>query len=379
MNVKVITRHGPSNYGSLLQSIATIRTVERLGHECEIIDYMRDDERGLGCIITELNSKPGWNGNLLKRALYIAIRYPIMMLAQKRFDRYRKKYLKLTPRVSTHQELAQLSADAFITGSDQVWGPIGADDYDTAYLLDFVTEGKKVAYAASFGHTTFNEKTQEAFRRLLPLYHSLAVRENHAVDIVKDFVDKEPAQVLDPTLLLTASEWMDYVQSDDEAPQEKYILVYQIHNNPQLDVYASRLSETTGLPLYRMSPYLHQRSRGGKFIFLPTIGKFIMMIKHAAVMVTDSFHGTAFAINLNTPFVEILPGNGTNSRNQSILRLTGLQNRIVTDYNDFAMPLRPIDFNPVNAIIAAERKKSIRYLAEALGDADDCVKATVNN
>ena len=35
MDIKVITRHAPSNYGSLLQSIATITTLERLGHKCE--------------------------------------------------------------------------------------------------------------------------------------------------------------------------------------------------------------------------------------------------------------------------------------------------------------------------------------------------------
>ena len=47
MNVKVITRHGPSNYGSILQAIATVKAVESLGHTCQIIDYQRKDERGL--------------------------------------------------------------------------------------------------------------------------------------------------------------------------------------------------------------------------------------------------------------------------------------------------------------------------------------------
>lgn len=43
MDIKVITRHAPSNYGSLLQSIATIKIIERLGHKCEIIDYIRNE------------------------------------------------------------------------------------------------------------------------------------------------------------------------------------------------------------------------------------------------------------------------------------------------------------------------------------------------
>lgn len=79
-------------------------------------------------------------------------------------------------------------------------------------------------------------------------------------------------------------------------------------------------------------------------------------------MVTDSFHGTAFAINLNTQFIEVLPNTQTRSRNQSILQLTGLQDRIVTDFNDFSLANKKIDFEKVNNIIATERLKSIEAL-----------------
>lgn len=52
MQIKVITRHTPNNYGSLLQSIATLRVIESLGHQCEIIDYWKRDEVGLQGILT---------------------------------------------------------------------------------------------------------------------------------------------------------------------------------------------------------------------------------------------------------------------------------------------------------------------------------------
>ena len=41
MKVVVITRHAISNYGSLLQAMATQQVIESLGHSCEIIDYIR--------------------------------------------------------------------------------------------------------------------------------------------------------------------------------------------------------------------------------------------------------------------------------------------------------------------------------------------------
>ena len=47
MKVAVITRHAISNYGSLLQTIATQKLIEGLGYACEIIDYVRTDGRKL--------------------------------------------------------------------------------------------------------------------------------------------------------------------------------------------------------------------------------------------------------------------------------------------------------------------------------------------
>ncbi len=57
MDIKVITRHAPFNYGSLLQSMATLKIVRRLGHKCCIIDYIRDDEYGLKSILMSLDRK----------------------------------------------------------------------------------------------------------------------------------------------------------------------------------------------------------------------------------------------------------------------------------------------------------------------------------
>ena len=147
MDIKVITRHAPSNYGSLLQSIATITTLERLGHKCEIIDYIRDDEHGLSAVKTNLNNKQRWSGNSLKKLAYIVLRYPEEKKAELNFREMRRKYLKLTQLCRTHDDLKRLDADIFMTGSDQVWGPTLNGHYDEAYFLSFVKDKRKIAYA----------------------------------------------------------------------------------------------------------------------------------------------------------------------------------------------------------------------------------------
>lgn len=366
MNVKVITRHSPSNYGSLLQSIATVKTIEGLGHDCSIIDYQRPDERGLKGVLTQVNCKAGF-GNPLKKLAYIAIRYPIEKFALVRFDRMRKKYLKMTSSISSHVDLKKISADAFITGSDQVWGPMMNGVYDSAYFLQFVgKDSRKLAYAASFGKTKFDESTVVAYKKMLSEYDKIAVREKSAVSLLEEWgLNNCLGQVLDPTLLLDMSQWTNLLikKNDfDKYKDLKYILVYQIHNDPKLSGYAKRLAKHTGMELLRVNPMLHQALRGGKFICSPDLSEFLSLVANASCIVTDSFHGTCFSINFGKQFIEILPNNATGTRNQSILELTGLSDRILCDFNDYSLVDKVIDYSKVNELLEVERRKSLEVI-----------------
>ncbi len=359
MNVKVITRHTPSNYGSLLQSLATQEVIASLGHDVEIIDYRRDDERGYGAVKTSLRSKPQFMANPLKRLAYVSLMYPETKIAEMKFDKMRRQYLRLTDRCSSPEDLSKLSADVFLTGSDQVWGPMMNGEPDEAYFLNFVRQGKKGAYAASFGRTNFTPDTISRYSGLLRSYDAVAVREDSAVNLLESMGVGCAGQVLDPTLLLTSGKWSSYIRKNIEG---RYVLVYQLHNNPVLSSYAVRLARYMGLPLLRISPSFHQLRRGGKFVFLPDMGEFLSYIKNCTFFVTDSFHGTAFALNFHRPFAEILPNNSTGSRNQSILKLTGLTDRIVTDYDDFSIVGREINYDTVEDILDREREASLNIL-----------------
>lgn len=363
MNIKVITRHGPSNYGSLLQSIATLKVLERLGHNAEIIDYQRKDERGLKAVLANVNHKSGYS-NPLKKLLYIIIRFPMEWLAQVKFDKMRKTYLKMTERCSCESDLRKLSADVFMTGSDQVWGPVLTESYDAHYFLDFVDDATpKIAYAASFGKTIFNDKIVKGFKKLLSRYDHIAVREDSAKTMLEEWGIKCDGQVLDPTLLLTGDDWSKMIKTNRESG---YVLVYQIHNNPTVNEYAKRLAAKKNMKLYRVSPSLHQIVRGGKFIYLPDISGYLSLIKNCSYLVTDSFHGTVFAINFNRQFIEVLPKNGTSSRNQSILKLTHLTDRIANDVDDLTIADTKIDYSLVNAILEKERAKSMEILKDMI-------------
>lgn len=368
MVVNVITRHAPANYGSLLQTIATQTIVNALGYDCKIIDYIPKCETGAQVAFTQLKGKKHWNKNPIKKLLYLMVRQPENLIMYHKFEKMRKKYLSMDKRCSNTQELKAYYRDhndeCFMTGSDQVWGPISTGTFDPSYFLDFAPKGaKKTAFAASFGKAEFDEETLRIYKEYLIRYDKIAVRENTAVDILSG-VDVTAEQVLDPTLLLSSEKWEKYIIPVKKP--KKYVLVYQIHSNPQLDIYAERFAEKAGLPLLRVSPLLHQFKRSGKLYYLPDIGGFLDLVKNAAYMVTDSFHGTAFAINFNTQFVEILPNTGTRSRNQSILQLLCLTDRIITDLSNFDLLNKQIDYTFCNDILIKEREKSLKILSEML-------------
>lgn len=91
----------------------------------------------------EYGKQKEWNENSLKKFAYIILRYPGEWMAQRAFDRMRKLHLKLTPACYTQKELKLLKADVFMTGSDQVWGPLFKVKYDPTYFLDFTDSTSK--------------------------------------------------------------------------------------------------------------------------------------------------------------------------------------------------------------------------------------------
>ena len=366
MRIAVITRHAIINYGSLLQAMATQQLLKSVGEDCEIIDYIREDESYRNQEKTLLLGKPSFSNNFLKRIAYLALRQPESIIAGKRFAKMRKKYLNTTKLYSDIEQMQndKPQADIYMTGSDQVWGPVMDGTYDSAYCLSFTADcDRRIAFAASFGRTKLTQETEAFYKKWLSRYAAIAVREDSAVQLLNSW-GLQAKQVIDPTLMLDTTYWNKFTTE----AKKKYILVYQIHNDKKLDRYAKAVAKRTGLPLVRVSASFHQIIRGGKFKFCPDIGEFLSYIKNAQCLITDSFHGTAFALTFNTPFVEVLPGE-TSTRNMSILRLTGLTDRVLKDENDVELALTPVDFTHANKVLSEKRREGIEILSGMIGGA----------
>ena len=121
------------------------------------------------------------------------------------------------------------------------------------------------------------------------------------------------------------------------------------------------------LDIYYISYNLHECFKKGKMKCNVKVEDFLSLIANASYVVTDSFHATAFSINFNTPFMIIFPEKFS-TRLASILEVTGLQDRIVEDYNDIKLADKTINFEHANKVLEDERKKASEYLDKALND-----------
>ena len=98
---------------------------------------------------------------------------------------------------------------------------------------------------------------------------------------------------------------------------------------------------------------------------LPSVEEFLGFFCNAACVLTDSFHATAFSLNLGTDFISILPRRfGT--RIESLTRLTGTKDRVLLSYDDLEIIDKSIDKETVRHILEEERKKGFDFLRKAI-------------
>ena len=376
MKVEIITRHSVPNYGSLLQSYATQKTIEKLGHEAEFINYIEYAERYQNLASTLIKGKR-WDKNPLTRMLYKIVQTPNYAKMYQTFEKYRRGFLKETQTMyGSMEELIKdmPKGDVYCSGSDQIWGKIGLNQYDPVYFLEFIKDPtiRCISYAASLGKEKLSKELDQNLEKLLKKYETILVRENSAVDIIKNKGFNNVKQVLDPTFLLTKQEWEQLITKKPK--DQKYVLVYQLHSNKEFDRYAKEFAKKHHMKLLRLTPSFYHIIRSGKLIYLPTQFEFLSYFANADYILTDSFHATAFSIILNKKFMDILPG-ATSTRITSILGLVGLEDRILKNYQDYTSIEKEINYEKVNKILEEEREKSITLLKEAIGQEENNINA----
>lgn len=364
MKVALITLHRVPNYGSALQAFATQLSIEKLGHNVEVLDYCPERMR-FGGMLKNIKYKK----DILKKnpILCFAIRCIMVPSYIKRFyvfSCFVKKYLNLSDKTYYDKESIKkdkINADIYCTGSDQVWNSEWNGEIDYPLFCDFGDEKiPRIAYAASFGKIKLSDFEINETKRLLQKYKCISMREASGIDILNS-LNLSGKLVLDPTMLIDNNQWSEI--ASNKYQNKKYVLLYNLNREPELYKIAKDYADENKHPLYLISYNLHEVIKPGKLVCCPKVEDWLSLIKNAQCVFSDSLHATAFSINFNTNFYAYYP-HKFSTRLESLIRLTGLENRIVnknTNLNN-----KNVDFTLANEIIEKERVLSLGFLKEAI-------------
>ena len=123
MKTALVTFYHIHHYGAQFQAAATVRAVESLGSQCEIIDYYVNQNNAL-------YRRPTSPSALLSDA-HTTLHHRALQTRYDRFEEFARKYLPKTARHFTSLEDLRRncpSYDVYLSGSDQIWKPGVADE-----------------------------------------------------------------------------------------------------------------------------------------------------------------------------------------------------------------------------------------------------------
>ncbi len=367
MRAGLITFHFAHHYGAQLQACATMKAIQNLGHQCEIIDYRLPHTTR-----TNRLCQPAVSVRAAAADAHTALHYAPLKARFDRFEAFVEEEMTLSPRRYTTLEelLANPPAyDVYVSGSDQIWNPyiFQNQEFDPAFLLAFVKEGRRIAYAPSLGVPQLPEDKAAQLRTFLAPFSALSVRERRGQEVIRQATGRQASVVLDPTLLLTGPDWAKLALPP--ARQGPYILCYFVSDPGEVAPYALALSRRTGWPIVQLAGARRKIPGAAELVFDAGPREFLGLFQHAAFVCTNSFHGAAFSLQFQRPFfTSMSPSERARpsfSRIYSLLESLGAADRILGLDATAALDA-PMDYAAVGAALAARREESLAYLRAAL-------------
>ena len=382
MKVGILTFHRASNYGTALQAYATVKIIQKCGLDVEIIDYRPK------YIESTLQERRLNNEKNIKTIASILLNKGVYgRQIKEKIDRF-QEFIQTIPVsnsvCSTVQDIQQIAGmyDVIVSGSDQLWNE-KITGKDLTYFLPFA-HPRKISYASSFGTSVLSDRRKEEIRPYLCDFKAISAREKTAVELLSEILrtsnDKDIIvnRVADPTLLLEKEDWISQSNPSVSTPSNGYILTYYMIETPILRAITKQLKNKTGLPILNIKPSKKQMLlHEGINMMWAGPREFLSCYAGAKYVVTNSFHGTAFAINFGIPmYVSPLPvsmAGEVNSRLVDILDWYGLSDRWIDSIscaNKIGLQELPISLENTKRL---HREKSIEVLKSMLMEKSTCI------
>lgn len=363
-NVGIMSMQRIANYGSFLQAYALKNVLEKLGHTVNFVDYRIEPPI--------INSKSSVKSNLSKTFDTLLLDAPLHH--KLRYIKYKKtfsnKYLQLLEIKPEKNYTPEL--DVLLIGSDEVFN-IFQENPNVGYSLELLGSANKakrlIAYAASFGNTTY-EKIEhfgkyDELAEHIQKFDAISVRDKNSATIVQRITGRQPNKHPDPCLI--------YDFKKDKNITEKK--TNQEARNLLLYAYTGRISksENRAISEYTTKHKLKIDTIGGihkcadRFISCSPF-EVLAYFKQSAAVITDTFHGTIFSLITHCPFAVIIRdsqdyGYGNREKLIDLLETFDLTNRTVTDINNLeAVFSNNINWMEVDSKTEELRQSALSYL-----------------
>lgn len=375
MKIGILSMQRVINNGSLLQAYGLMRVIESLDNTVEFVDFKVSDSSNecytwkekifdfspvlyTGLAVVRNLFKFGHNG------FFIAISN------HKTRNNFMNNYMKVLNLYK--QQNYSPKVDILVFGSDEVFNTVQYVEQGKGHAWQLYgadnNAGKLVSYAASFGHTTYEDLEKYNMRgkskELLSKFAAFSVRDKNSYDIIKKLTGKEASINIDPVLLY------DFKDIEIKKPKIKdYILIYG---------YPGRINDKQEVAAIKAFAQKYNKKLVCVNMMQAWCDEFIYAhpfdllgyFKYADYVVTDTFHGAVISIKYNRPFVQFVRESKGYSNNQKVgylLSSFGLEDRILPKPVELEeIMLKPIAYDKVNEILIKENIKAMNYLKRVL-------------
>ncbi len=371
-SIGIITFHKYYNYGTALQAYALQNYISKHYSDCdvELIDYtVKNEFVGKKLILTRIKRLSEYLKNFKK--YYVLYRNrPYQIIKKQAFDVFFKESMVVSENgADTVEALPAIcdKYDAVMVGSDQTWNPFVSTK--GVFLLEWLDgkKKKKLAYAPSIGISNLPDGYRERYKTALSDFKFLSCRERGGAEFLSELLGKNVEFVLDPTLLLKPEDWEEIATPIDI--KEPYLLTYFLGDNKSHRKAAERIAKEKNLKIVALPvSHLEINNKNIKKMYGGP-GEFVSLIKNAAFVCTDSFHGTMFSINFHKDFMAFpkrkdVEVNSDNNRLYDALKVFGLENRLGIEG---VVNTDSVCYEDIDSKLTELREQSTGFLTKVIG------------
>lgn len=370
MKVATLTTFFANNYGALLQCHALLHVLnDDLGYDAETIAFYPS------------NAHNSWNVFYPCKSVRNIIKN-LSLLTNVRLRKARKSRIEAnkhfidssiikSEKTYNQDNISEACNEyqAIICGSDQIWNQTLFPS--TEYFLGFIppdkTVPKKISYAASVCEP-FSEKFLPRVRTCLNSFDAVSIREPTDSEIIQKYTKCDVSVMPDPVFLVDPLYWEKVCIPP--RIDGKYIFCYFIGAERSAGPIVNEIRRKTGYKVINLATGFRNSIEGAEYAMNVGPYEFIGYIKNASIVLTNSFHCTAFSLMFDKSFFVCGLNEKRRSRIDNIISKYCYENdRNLTINNITAVNRGEIPFSPPRINIdniRKDRERGLDFLKKAI-------------